>query len=96
MTIEQKSKLGLAILNYLADFSSTLSGNWALLVKIENKIKLFLKALDRKTKIQFANDFAASTTRKGVSFMSTYHDINTHLILPILQESKNLKDTFFE
>ena len=96
MTVEQKSKLGLAILNYLADFSSTLSGNWSLLVKIENKIKLFLKALDRKTKIQFANDFAASTTRKGVSFMSTYHDINTHLILPILQESKNLKDTFFE
>ncbi len=96
MTIEQKSKLGLEILNYLSDFSSTISGNWSLLVKIENKIKLFLKCLDRKTKIQFANDFAASTTRRGQSFMSIYHDINTHLILPILQESKTLKDTFFE
>ncbi len=96
MTVEQKSKLGLEILNYLSDFSSTISGNWTLLFNIENKIKLFLKCLDRKTKIQFANDFASSTTRRGQTFMSFYHDINAHLILPILQESRTLRDTFFE
>lgn len=96
MTVEQKSKLGLEILNYLSDFSSTISGNWTLLFNIENKIKLFLKCLDRKTKIQFANDFASSATRRGLSFCSFYHDINAHLILPILQESKTLRDSFFE
>lgn len=96
MSLEQKSKLGLAILNYLSDFSSTISGNWALLVKIESKIKYYLKTLDRKTKIQFANDFVSSTTRRGQTFMSIYHDIYTDLILPILEESKALKDSFFD
>ena len=96
MSLEQKSKLGLAILNYLSDFSSTISGNWALLVKIESKIKYYLKTLDRKTKIQFANDFVSSTTRRGQTFMSIYHDIYTDLILPSLEESKALKDSFFD
>ena len=96
MSLEQKSKLGLSILNYLSDFSSTISGNWGLLVKIESKIKYYLKTLDRKTKIQFANDFVSSTTRRGQTFMSIYHDIYADLVLPIMQESKALKDSFFD
>lgn len=96
MSLEQKSKLGLEILHYLEDFSSTISGNWNLLFQIESKIKLFLKCLDRKAKIQFANDFVSMKTRKGAPLSSVYHDIYLHLILPILKESQTLKESFFD
>ncbi len=96
MSLEQKSKLGLAILHYLGDFSSTISGNWNLLYQIKGKIGRYLRCLDRKTKIQFANDFIAMQTRKGATLSSVYHDIYVELILPILKEGQTLKESFFD
>lgn len=96
MSLQQKSSLGLQIISYLQTFSDTITSNFNLLYTLECKIEIYLKSLDAKTKIQFANDFASSKTTKGMTLSSRYHDIYIHLILPILNDSKDLVDSFFK
>lgn len=96
MNLQQKSTLGLEILNYLQDFSGTLTSNFKLLYIMQKKIDMFMKNLDQKTKVQFANEFVIHKTRNGVSFVSVYRDIYVQLILPVLEKAKKIKDNFFD
>lgn len=94
LSIADKSKLGLEIIHYMMDFSSTLSSNTRLLVSLQKKIALYLKCMELKNQIEFAYDFSSSLTRKGEKFQTVYRDIYYQQIEPLFNKEKLIKDMF--
>ena len=94
MKSDMAESLGVNIISYLKDFAGSLSTNWRKLFELESKIGIFIKTIDKKTRIVFAHQFEDATTRQNQSFVSTYHDIYYHVIQPVFSQEKELKASY--
>ena len=94
MKSDMAEALGVNIISYLKDFAGSLSTNWRKLFELESKIGIFIKTIDKKTRIVFAHQFEDATTRQNQSFVSTYHDIYYHVIQPVFSQEKELKASY--
>ena len=89
-----KNKLANELIQYRQNQPNSIGQNWKWLSEFENKLSLFLKLLDKKGRIEFANSFKNAKNINGLSLSSIYHDIYIHLILPIDKDAKSIFSLF--